>query len=258
LPASDLALLCAAAREAGALALRHAQHTPKITEKPDGAGPVTDADLAVDALLKRRLLDARPHYGWLSEETPDTPHRLGPERTFIVDPIDGTRAFIEGSGDWAHSLAIADNGVIVAAAVYLPMKKALFAARLGGGATLNDAPILVSRANTPTDANILTAKATLDPTHWAHGTPPPFVRKFRSSLAWRLCLVAEGAFDGMLTLRPSWEWDIAAGALIVTEAGGMATDRTGATLRFNNPHPQTDGVIAAPPGVHAGLRAALA
>ena len=257
MPESDLALLCAAAREAGALALRHAQRKPVVTMKPDAAGPVTDADLAVNALLKKRLTAERPHYGWLSEETPDSERRLGPEYTFIIDPIDGTRAFIDGSGDWAHSLAIARAGVIVAAAVFLPVKKTLYAAAAGQGATLNGAAIRVSPARSPDRANILTAKPTLDAIHWQGGTPPAFQRKFRSSLDWRLCLVAEGAFDGMLTLRPSWEWDIAAGALIVAEAGGTVTDRLGKALRFNNPHPQTDGVIAAPGGVHAGLRAAL-
>jgi myo-inositol-1(or 4)-monophosphatase len=85
---------------------------------------------------------------------------------------------------------------------------------------------------------------------------PPFSKGFRSSLAYRLCLVAQGRFDAMLTLRQSWEWDIAAGSLIVSEASGTATDRRGAPLLFNNPHPQVDGVLAAG-AVHAALRAAL-
>ncbi|MDG1116265.1 MAG: 3'(2'),5'-bisphosphate nucleotidase CysQ [Flavimaricola sp.] len=256
--ATDLGLLKDAAKEAGALALRHAAGTLDITHKPDGAGPVTDADLAVDALLRERLMAARPDFGWLSEETPDTRKRLTPRHTFIVDPIDGTRAFIEGSRDWAHSIAVALDGEITAAVVYLPARDALFTAELGGGASLNGAPIRVSACNDLAQGTVLTTKPTLDPDLWQGGLLPEFKRAFRSSLAWRLCLVAEGAFDAMMTLRPAWEWDIAAGALIVSEAGGRVTDRQGRPLRFNNPHPQTNGVLAGGEQMHTALFSALA
>lgn len=258
MPASDLALLIEAAQEAGKLALRHARKTPVVTDKPDGAGPVTDADLAVDALLKSRLMAARPDYGWLSEETPDSADRLKPHHTFIVDPIDGTRAFIAGTDDWAHSLAVARQGKVVAAVVYLPGHKALYAAHKGGGATLNGQPIRVSTAPDIATARVLTAKPTMDAEHWKSGQAPAFQRKFRSSLAWRMCLVAEGAFDAMVTLRPTWEWDIAGGALILSEAGGSVTDKTGQPLRFNNPVPQTNGVVAAGNALHALISDALA
>jgi myo-inositol-1(or 4)-monophosphatase len=257
LPENDLALLREAAIEAGKLALRHAQKTPVITYKPHEAGPVTDADLAVDALLRTRLLAARPGYGWLSEETPDSDARLTPRQTFIVDPIDGTRAFIAGTQDWAHSLAIARDGEVVAAVVYLPGHKALYAAEKGGGATLNGKPIRVSPASDMSTAQVLTAKPTMEAHHWAGGQVPPFQRKFRSSLAWRMCLVAEGAFNGMVTLRPTWEWDIAGGALILSEAGGTVTDKAGQALRFNNPQPQVNGVLAATGALHAQIAGAL-
>jgi myo-inositol-1(or 4)-monophosphatase len=110
LPADDLALLIAAAREAGALARDLVTRPLDTVDKPGGAGPVTAVDLAVDALLSRRLRDARPGYGWLSEETEDDPARLAAGRVFIVDPIDGTRSLIEGSGLWAHALAVAETG----------------------------------------------------------------------------------------------------------------------------------------------------
>ncbi|SMY08318.1 inositol monophosphatase family protein [Flavimaricola marinus] len=254
---NDLALLQDAAREAGKLALRHAMKTPHVTDKPGGAGPVTDADLAVDALLKARLTTARPDYGWLSEETPDSDARLTHRHTFIVDPIDGTRSFIAGTKDWAHSLAIARDGVVVAAVVFLPCHKALYAAEIGGGATLNGRRIQVSSVSDMGSAKVLTAKPTMESQHWATGQVPPFQRKFRSSLAWRMCLVAEGAFDGMVTLRPTWEWDIAGGALILSEAGGTVTDRTGQPLQFNNVMPQTNGVVAAPTDLHRQIAHAL-
>ena len=114
MPASDLALLIEAAKEAGKLALRHALKTPIVTDKPGGAGPVTDADLAVDALLKARLMSVRPDYGWLSEETPDSAARLKPHHTFIIDTIDGTRAFIAGTDDMviAHATQGQLNGAM--------------------------------------------------------------------------------------------------------------------------------------------------
>ncbi len=253
--ATDLALLKEAAREAGVIATRYFSAKPHVWEKPDGAGPVTEADLAVDAMLRERLTAARPRYGWLSEETADTPDRLATQTQFIVDPIDGTRSFIEGSKDWAHSLAIVRDGVVQAAVVFLPMRRQMFTAHLGGGAALNGQPLRIrALPQTPT---ILTARPNLDAAHWKNGAPPPLERHFRSSLAFRMCLVAHGQFDAMLTLRPSWEWDIAAGALILTEAGAKVTDRTGADLRFNGPSALLNGVIAAGADLHEQLASNL-
>jgi myo-inositol-1(or 4)-monophosphatase len=140
--------------------------------------------------------------------------------------------------------------------VTLPARGLTFAATLGGGATLNGEPLRVTQVADLAAANVLTTKPNLAPHFWQGGAVPPFSKGFRSSLAYRLCLVAQGRFDAMLTLRQSWEWDIAAGSLIVSEASGTATDRRGAPLLFNNPHPQVDGVLAAG-AVHAALRAAL-
>jgi len=106
-------------------------------------------------------------------------------------------------------------------------------------------------------ANVLAAKPMMGASHWPRGVPV-VQRSHRPSLAYRLGLVAQGRFDAMFTFRPSWEWDIAAGSLIVEEAGGVVTDKTGAALRFNNAHPALNGVIAATPGVHAGALSALA
>lgn len=227
-----------------------------VTDKPDGAGPVTEADLAVNTMLAQFLGAARPNYGWLSEETEDDTARLSTKRQFVIDPIDGTRGFIEGSKDWGHSLAIVEEGQVICAAVYLPVRDLLFAATLGGGATRNGAAI-APRIATIEDATILSAKINLDPQFWKDGAVPAVKRTFRSSLAYRLCLVADGSFDGMMTFRPSWEWDIAAGALIASEAGAVVTDQTNRPLRFNNSHPQVPGVLVAGPELHAGLAARL-
>jgi myo-inositol-1(or 4)-monophosphatase len=218
---------------------------------------VTEADLEVDALLRERLTGARPGYGWLSEESEDDPDRLTAPRQFIVDPIDGTRAFIEGGRDWSHSIAVAEGGRIVAAAVFVPLRDALYSAALGGGARIGDTTLEVSDEARLGRANVLANRPTMAPENWAGGEVPPVKRHFRSSLAYRLCLVAQGRFDAMLTLRPTWEWDVAAGSLIVEEAGGRVSDRTGGRPGFNRAVPQIDGIVAAG-AVHGGLIAALA
>lgn len=258
MPVTDLDLLIATAKASGDIARRFVVDRPKVWDKGGGAGPVTEADLAVNELMAHELQRARPDYGWLSEETEDDMGRLATQRQFVVDPIDGTRAFIEGSQDWAHALAVLEGGEVMAAVVYLPMRDYLYAAQKGGGATLNGNPIEVSQKNDLDGATVLSNKASFADKFWADQMPPAGVeRKFRSSLAYRMALTAQGRFDAMMTLRPSWEWDIAAGALIVTEAGGDATDQTGAPLRFNNPHPQVNGVVAGSP-VTRLLRAAFA
>lgn len=257
MPATDLSLLIDAALEAGKIATRYSGPQAQRWDKPEGAGPVTEADLAVNAMLERDLQSARPDYGWLSEETEDSPDRLARDRVFIIDPIDGTRSFAEGSRTWAHSLAVAERGEVTAAVIYLPMRDLLYASALGQGATLNGLPIHVSAQTHLPEAEILAAKPNLDPRHWQSGMAPDFRRVYRPSLAYRMALVAQGRFDGMLTLRPSWEWDIAAGDLILREAGGLCTDRSNRPLRFNNAHPRLNGVVAAGDVLHAGLHARL-
>ena len=259
---ADLALLTEAARDAGRIALRYTGRAARSWDKPEGAGPVTEADLAVNAMLEERLRGARPGYGWLSEETEDNPDRLRRDRVFIIDPIDGTRSFLDGSKSWAHSLAVAVAGQVVAAVIYLPARDRLYSAAAGCGAFLNGVPIRAAQtgglAGGLAGADILAARPNLEPQHWRDGQPPRFARSYRPSLAYRMALVAEGRFDGMLTLRPSWEWDIAAGDLILREAGARCTDRAGAALVFNNPLPKLDGVVAGPAAIHAALAAALA
>ena len=256
MPETDLALLIEAAGHAGEIAKKYFQNDPSVTDKPGGAGPVTEADLAVNAMLEASLRLERTDYGWLSEETEDNSARLKTKRQFVIDPIDGTRAFINHSKDWAHALAVVEDGSAVSAVVYLPMHDLLFAATIGGGATVNGQPISVTNAKLG-KATVLGAKPNFDARFWKDGEVPAIDRAFRSSLAYRMCLVAQGRFDGMITLRPSWEWDIAAGALIIAEAGGMVSDQHNAPLRFNNPHPQVPGVLAAGAQLHAALAARL-
>lgn len=257
MPGPDLSLLIDAALEAGKIATRYSGKEAKRWEKPGGAGPVTEADLAVNEMLEATLPAARPDYGWLSEETEDNTDRLNRSRIFVIDPIDGTRSFAEGSRTWAHSLAICEEGIATAAVVYLPQRDLLFAAAAGQGATLNGNAINVADTAHLIDAEVLAAKPNLNSSHWRDGHVPDFGRAYRPSLAYRMALVAQGRFNGMLTLRPSWEWDIAAGDLIIREAGGLCTDRFGAPLRFNNPKPKLSGVVAGGKQLHRQISAAL-
>lgn len=253
----DLSLLVEAAQASGEIALKYFGKNPDTWEKTAEAGPVTQADLEIDRMLRSEMLASRPDYGWLSEETEDSHDRLDRERVFIVDPIDGTRAFIAGESTFSHSLAIAENGTVVAAAVFLPMKNMMFAAAKNSPATLNGAPVSATSTNDINGATLLAAKPNFMAQHWKHGVPP-MIRKFRPSLAYRLCLVANGSYDAMLTLRDCWEWDIAAGDLIVRQAGGSVTDRRNAPLKFNNPRPKTAGCLAAGALLHPSIYGELA
>lgn len=256
MPEADLKLLEDAAREAGQIALRFAAGSNRKWDKPDNMGPVTEADLAVNDMLGEALRGARPEYGWLSEESTDTAERLERDRVFVIDPIDGTRSFIEGGETWSHALAVVEKGVVTAAVVYLPVKGKLYSAARGRGAWLNGRPIRASGRACVDGATVLAAKPTYDARHWPGGMPD-LTRHYRPSLAYRLALVAEGRFDAMLTLRDSWEWDIAAGELLLREAGATVSDREGTALVFNNPHPQVNGVVASGVHLHGGLISGL-
>ncbi|WP_068300491.1 3'(2'),5'-bisphosphate nucleotidase CysQ [Pararhodobacter sp. CCB-MM2] len=254
----DLLLLIEAALSAGEIAKRHFRNAPKVWDKGDGQGPVTEADLEVNEHLHAVLAKARPDYGWLSEESNPLGNlaRLKHDSVFVVDPIDGTRAFIDGQPGFAHALAVVRGGEPVAAAVHLPELGLTYGAVLGGGATLNSKPVTVSDPDLSDRPTMLAARPAFDPILWPGGMPE-VKREFRPSLAWRLSLVGEGRFDSMLTIRDAWDWDIAGAALIATEAGARVTDRLGRKLRFNRTEAKNAGVVAAGPRLHAALMAGL-
>ena len=141
---------------------------------------------------------------------------------------------------------MAKAGVVTAAVIYLPLRDKLYAAAAGQGATLNDTPITVSTRDSLPGAHIIAAKPNLDPKNWRDGVVPDVTRAHRPSLAYRLSLVAEGRFDAMLTLRRSWEWDIAAGDLILREAGAAVSDRTGQPSRTRLSAARSEFVTVAP------------
>lgn len=254
MPERDLALLCEAARAAGEIALRHFAGGRAAREKPGGQGPVTEADLEIDRMLRAELTHARPDYGWLSEESEDGTARLRAERVFIVDPIDGTRAFVAGRSAWGPALAVAERGRVVAGVVHLPRLDRMYTASEGTGARLNGVAIRPSDRAELAGAQVLATASQFDARHWPGGVPE-VARHFRPALAYRLCLAAEGRFDATLTFRDAWEWDVAAGVLIAREAGAEVSDRSGALLLFNNRVPQVPGLIVAGPRLHAEILA---
>ncbi len=257
MPGNDLTLLIDAARIAGQIALPYWQQSPETWDKPDGAGPVTEADLAVNTRLQDMLQTARPDYGWLSEESPDDAARLSHDRVFIIDPIDGTRSFIAGEKTWAHSLAIAEHGQIIAGVVFLPVLDRLYQADADGPALLNGQRINVTGRHAIQDATVIAARPNADAKHWKDSAPPVSWH-FRPSLAYRMALVAEGRFDAMLTLRPTWEWDVAAGTLIAQQSGALVTDSRGDAPVFNNASPRLSGLLAGTPHIHHALQSELA
>lgn len=256
MPASDLDLLKDAVRASGEISLGFWRKDPRVWQKGPN-DPVSEADLAVDRYLADTLLAARPDYGWLSEETEDKGDRLGAERVFIADPIDGTRAFVKGEPAWCHAAAVVSGGTVTAAAVYFPAFDTLFAAALGHGATRDGTPIRVAARDEAAGARVLATRPSFDPGRW-RVPPGDMTRGFRPSLIYRFCLVAEGKYDATLSFGSIWEWDVAPGALIAAEAGARVTDRRGAPFTFNRDPARTDGAIAAPPGLHGALLARMA
>ena len=249
----DLENLKTAALQAGKIALGYFDKNYKTWDKEAGAGPVTEADLEIDKFLKTFLLNCEPQYGWLSEETEDGSSRLTKSKVFIVDPIDGTRSFIAGDETWAHSLAVVENGIPMAAVIYLPKMDLLYTAEAGKGAFLNGDKISVSQNCELKDAEILAKKSILSENIWKSGNPALFRQRYRPSLAYRLALVAEGKFDAMIALGRSWEWDICAGHLLVSEAGGSVTTNFGDEIVYNSKAGSSKGIIAGNPNIHKSV-----
>jgi len=252
LPGSDplAAALAAAISEAGTLALTTFRGPLRHWTKGN-ASPVSEADIAVDALLRRRLAEAAPDAGWLSEESEDEPARLTARRLWVVDPIDGTRAYLAGFADWSISAALVAHGRPVLAALIVPAEQALFLATAGGGATLNGAPIAATTGIGLTGLRVAGPKRDLDRLE-AKGLAPQALPRIHS-LALRLARVAEGAIDAAFAGGASHDWDLAAADLLVHEAGGVLTTAEGQALTYNQPDPVHGPLIAAGRARHARL-----
>ena len=240
----DLALILEAAQEAGALARDIRRQGLEVTYKPEDNTPVTNADLAADKLLTQRLRAARPDYGWLSEETADDTDRLACRRIFVVDPIDGTRAFLKGRPWWSVAIAVVEDGLPVAGAVFAPEVGELYGAALGQGATRNGELIAASTTTSLDNCRMAGNPVIFEHPSWP--TPWPAMRvEARNSTAYRMCLVAAGDFDAAVAPVRKSDWDVAAGDLIAREAGCFVGDHLGRAFRYNRARPSQASLICA-------------
>jgi myo-inositol-1(or 4)-monophosphatase len=252
---ADLALLESAVREAGEIARSYFGGDYRRWSKDRGS-PVTEADLAIDAFLKERLCAARSAYGWLSEESEDDRSRLSADTIFAVDPIDGTVAFLKNRPHFTICAAVVHRRRPIAGAVYNPIAEECFTARHGGGAFLNGAPIRASARARLEGCSMLADKTMLAHPAWnaAPNQPWPEMRiETRNSIAYRLTLVAKGEFDAMMALSAKRDWDLAAGDIILAEAGGVASAHNGEMLMYNGPDAIQPSIVGAGPELHAAL-----
>jgi myo-inositol-1(or 4)-monophosphatase len=249
---ADTALLVAGVRKAGIIARRFYGGTYKSWHKSYG-NPVTEADIEIDTFLKETFLAARPGYGWLSEETADDPIRLMRERVFVVDPIDGTYGFLKHRPHFTIVGTVVEKGRPVSGAIYNPITEEMFEATKGQGARKNAEPIRVSARTGFEGMRLLAEKKVLDPAHWTAPLPQSIHAETRASAAYRMALVAAGEFDAMVSLRRKSDWDVAAGDLIMHEAGGLVTTREGKTLVYNGEKTEHPSIICAGPALHTRL-----
>ena len=228
---TDLDLLVAQCAEAGRIACDYFGDDPKVWMK-EGDSPVSEADYAVDTHLKRELLAARPDYGWLSEETEDTPERQERRRTFVVDPIDGTRGFLAGDRRWCVSAAVVEANRPAAGVLEVPMRGETVRAVRGGGAYLGDAPLVARMRERPLriagpKVFMRLAEGVFD--HEVEATP------FVPSLAYRIALVAMGRIEVAFARASARDWDLAAADVIAHEAGVVLRGLDGEVLTYNCP-----------------------
>lgn len=248
---ADLAIMRDAVREAGALALAFRKSGADVWEKAPG-DPVTEADLAVNALLSERLMAARPTYGWLSEETADSADARTQKRVWVVDPIDGTRAYIRPDDPyWCVGVAVVEDGVAVASAIYAPVLDQFYEARLGGGAFLNNDLITASSCAEEAGCRLIAHEQMVHHKAWPEPWPEVMLAKPRpNATLLRMAMIASGAWDGVVALTKKSDWDLAAGALLIAEAGGHATTHRGERFVFNRSAPAQQSLVAAGKALH--------
>jgi myo-inositol-1(or 4)-monophosphatase len=247
----ELAVAEAAARDAGAAIMSVFKGKYDVREKSKN-NPVTSADLEANRIIRKRIGECFPGDGWLSEEDQDNGQRLALSRVWVVDPIDGTKEFIEGVPQFAISIAFVVEGRPKVAVVFNPADQRFYKAAAGQGAYLNDVPIHVSARTDIAGALLLVSRS--EPQKKFQVFVDSCEIKPVGSIAYRLARVAGGDGDGTITFRTIHEWDICAGVLMVQEAGGAVVDGAGAPMMFNRELPKHRGVVAANAALTAGLQ----
>ena len=246
----DLAI--AAARAAGDIIRTIYKTNYAVEYKRGDNSPVTRADREANQKIHAMLQAAFPDYGWLSEETVDSSARLSAHRVWVVDPMDGTREFIQKIPEFAVSIGLIEAGGPILGVVYNPIMDQLFWAVRGQGAWCGTRPLCVPETPHLADATILSSRSETKRGEWKD-----FRSLFRArpmgSIAYKLACIASGEADASFTLRPKNEWDICAGALLVEEAGGRVTTLGGKPVRFNQPTTLLQGLVASNGRLHTQL-----
>ena len=248
----EKALAIAAARAAGDIIRTIYETNYRVEYKKGDNSPVTLADREANQKIHAMLQAAFPDYGWLSEETVDSPARLSTHRVWVVDPMDGTREFIQKIPEFAVSIGLVEAGWPILGVVYNPILDQLFWAVRGQGAWCGTRPLRVPETPHLVEATILSSRSETKRGEWKD-----FRSLFRArpmgSIAYKLACIANGAADASFTLMPKNEWDICAGTLLVEEAGGRVTTLGGKPVRFNQPTTLLQGLVASNGRLHTQL-----
>jgi myo-inositol-1(or 4)-monophosphatase len=237
----EAARLAASVRDAGALALSMFGRPIRNWTKLESS-PVSEADIAVNQLLQERLANENSAIAWLSEESIDDPSRLDARYIWIVDPIDGTRAYLAGGPDWSVSVALVEKSRPIAACLYAPVSDLFFLAIAGNGATCNGVPIAATRGASLAGSRITGPRKFVD--RLSMREPSFSVIPRVRSLALRLAQVAKGDCDIAIAGPNSHDWDLAAADLLVHEAGGVVAPLGGGSVAYNRPVPRHGTLIA--------------
>lgn len=235
-------------KEAGML-ISSLKNTSHILGKKSNNDIVTQADLLVNEVIKNQMMAHFPDYGWLSEESVDDVKRLSCNKVWIVDPVDGTKEYASGIPEYAISVALVENGIPVLASVYNPATNELFHAIKNGGAWCNDKPVRCADVASHQQLLLLASRSEYERGEWLQVEKQYRVQQV-GSIAYKLALIAAGKAQAVFSLGQKNEWDIAAGVLLVTEAGGMVTDLHGKQFQFNHENVLVDGIIATTKSCH--------
>jgi myo-inositol-1(or 4)-monophosphatase len=215
------------------------------TEYKVGHDPVTEADRALDAVLRQELL--REGEGWLSEESVDDPVRLQRSRVWVVDPLDGTREFVKGIPEFCVSIGFVEDGRPVAGGIYNPATDETFLGSLDSGVTYNGKPSRPSQRKSLEGAVVLASRSEVKRGEWKQFEDAPFKILPMGSVAYKLALVSAGLADITFTLTPKNEWDVMAGAALVQSAGGFVSTLEKTILTANRRDPLLSGLLASGP-----------
>ena len=234
--------------EAGKLALKWFKKDPEQWKKDDGS-LVSKADIEINDLLNKLLKNKNPEFGWLSEENEDDKSRLNKKIAFVVDPLDGTKAFLEGKKEFSISIAIVKNGSPISGIVFNPSTGEMFEAEKNKGSWKNNKKIIISKYKKLEKCKMIAFKPMFSHPAWKEPWPKMDVEN-RNSIAYRMALVASGQYDAMMALNSKNDWDIAAGDLLISESGGVVTLHTNKKIIYNTENIKKPSVIGTNKSIH--------